>query len=257
MLYLHEVIECLPGQTDAYLDFVERVYLPIADQVDVSWLTPAGFWKPRTTYGKWSQAVLLYKVQSWAQWLTYMNQRSKSGNESYFKDFDIPVRKLRSGWFDRVVAALPFSPEPPLRPQIVRTGSMFLNHLINVRPDGIRQFVAAMRDVVIPAAAKQGLRLELFARVVCKPTEYLAIWSVPDVEAMARWREAYDVEAPGPNLPGFDAAWPYITDFEERDLIPSTTSPLGGRDPYPAQGSGVEEGARTSLFSGPGALPSS
>jgi len=199
---------------------------------DRDWLQPCGLWKPRTTYGKWSQAILLYKVPSWQRWMSYMGQRSKAANQEFHNDFYTPALSLRSGWFDRVLVALPFSPEPPTRPSIQRTGSMFLDQRMSVQPDGVLAYVAAMRDVVIPAAQARGLRLELFARALGKPTDYHALWSVAGAGELADWRAAYDVEAPAPNLPGLEAAWPYIVEFEERDLMPSTTSPLGGRTPH-------------------------
>jgi hypothetical protein len=249
-IYLHEVIECIPNKTDEYLDFVETKYFPLADKIDAGWLIPCGFWKPRTTYGKWSQAVFLYQVQSWETWLTYFGLRSKEGNKQFHDQFYTPALNVRSGWFDKTLIRMPFSPEPPARPQIVRTGSLFLDHSISVRPDSIPQFIAAMRDVVIPAAAKRGLRLEFMGRVMCKPTDFQAIWSVPGLKELAAWRNEFDPEAVAPNLPGFDAAWPYVVNFEERDLIPSYTSALGGIAPNASKDSGVSTGLRTSATGG-------
>lgn len=229
MYYLHEIINCVQDKVPAYLDFVERKYQPIMDKYEKDWLPFCGLWHPRLIYGRSSEAVLLYRINDLKKFLSPV-WRGEAGDREYMEEFHYEALQFRTRWFDKVLVSLPFSPEPPVRPQIERTGAAFLDQRINVRPGSVTAFIAAMQHKVIPAAQKQGLRLELIARALAKPTEFHALWSLPDLPALLEWRNGYDILSEAPRC--MEAAWDYVEEFEERDLEPSTTSPLGGITPY-------------------------
>jgi hypothetical protein len=204
-------------------------YLPLNDKYDTDFIQLTGFFSPDVLYTTSPRVVILWSIPEWAGWGN--RKYAGSAEEQLIKsaEFFLPVLKFRTGWTDRVLEPLGFSPVPPVRPGSVRPGATILDHQFVVRPEHCGDFVKLFEQEVIPAADEAGLHLELIARAAGRPTEYVAMWSIAGGSiAYADWRASRSVDEPSYGLPGLKNAWPFLTDLVERELHPAPFSPLGG-----------------------------
>ncbi len=227
-IYLYENVELVPGETGEYMRAFRERYLPLNEKYE-DFNRLSGFFSPDVLYTTSPRVVILWTIPGWEGWGTRSYAGSAEEQLVKFTDFFLPALKFRTGWTDRILEPLRFSPAPPVRPDSARSGATVLDHQFVVRPEHCGDFVKAFEQEVIPAAEAAGLTLELVARAAGRPTEYVALWSVPDGSvAYAEWRASRSVDDPSYGLPGMENAWRFLTDVIERELHPAPFSPLGG-----------------------------
>ena len=232
-IYLYENVELVPGETGEYTRAFRDRYLPLNEQYD-DFNRLCGYFEPDVLYTTSPRVVILWAIPEWEGWGSRRYAGSAEEQLVKYTEFFLPALKFRTGWTDRVLEPLGFSPTPPVRPESARPGATVLDHQFVVRPEHCADFVKVFEHEVVPAAEAAGLTLELVARAAGRPTEYVALWSVPGGPvAYAEWRARRSVDEPAYGLPGLASAWHFLTDVVERELHPAPFSPLGGTQSVP------------------------
>ena len=226
-IYLWEHVHPMPGQIGNYIRGVAERWLPLGDKYDDA-NRLCGFFVPGVLNSKQPAVYILWSLGDWDGWRRMLSKPDAEELLIKTTEFFMPAQQWRSGWTDKIIEKLPFSPEPPIRPEYMRQGNTVIDHKFVIRPDKCEAFVETMQNDVIPAAAEIGLHLELFARVVGRPMEYDAIWSIETQNDYRKWRMSLDVTKIAAALPRFEKAWATLVDMEERESSPVWFSPIGG-----------------------------
>jgi hypothetical protein len=217
-IHLHETVDVVAGQMHDYLAGLNEMFAPLGEERGISM---SGVFEV-VEGGRRPQAVLLWNIDGW---LAYARQRTTAGSHPGVGRWHTSAVGWRTGGFDRMLSPLPLSPRPPVRPQSKSAGCVVLQHTYLVRPGRGAAFIAAVGDSVITAAAEREVTLEAFWRSCFRPSEFLAMWSVPGVDALARVRES---TTDAGSVPGVDVVAGELAGIEERVLVPADFSPLGG-----------------------------
>jgi hypothetical protein len=227
-LFLYESLIMFPGKSGEYCTTFAEKYLPLNDDYDSKWLRLSGFFTPDVLYSTQPRIAILWTIPDWEAWGGRMAGSTAEERLRKVQEFMQPAMSQRSGWTDKLLEPLDFSPLPVVRPDSSKPGATVIDHQFLVRPEHCAEFVKVFKDEVLPAAEASGVTLELIGRVAGRPSEYIAIWSVPNRAAHASWRASRSPNEPAYGLPGFERAWPLLTDLIERELTPTWFSPLGG-----------------------------
>lgn len=239
-VYIWERVHVVPGQTAEYVrGFAER-WLPLSDKYDRDLYILSGLFVPDVVNTTHPAINVLWTLDSWEAWDARHARGTAEERLIKTHEFYNPALTWRSGWTDKMLESLPFSPNAPVRPDSARSGSHLITHRFLVRPDSCDAFVETFEQDVLPAASAAGLTLELFARAVGHPTEYLAFWTIEPGEPYVAWRSAANPSVAHGMLPGFAKAWSMLTDAEEQEMTPAWFSPIGGSQKNP-QGPSEEQ----------------
>jgi hypothetical protein len=223
-IYQHETVDVVPGMLREYFEGLRQLYLPIGEERG---LHLVGFFQTSGNSGRWPEAVALWEVDDWE---THVWQRKTAGRHAGLHQYMKDALQWRTGGFDRILVPVSFSPRPPRRPQTRSSGAIFLQQTFLAHPGEVGEFLKNVEQHVVPQAAAAELMLEAFWRSTFRPLEYLALWSMADWDAYGRVLGRRDANDEASNLPGMEAAWPQLTDLEEKVLIPASFSPLGGTE---------------------------
>ncbi len=232
--FLWERVHLVHGQTTEYIRLVAERFLPLSDKYDRDLYIPSGFFVPDVLNTTHPSVRILWTLGSWETW---GNRHSRgTPEEKLIKTFEFfnPALTSRTGWTDKMFQSLPCSPVTPARPESASPGSVAIAHTFTVQPAKCQAFVETFEGDVMPAAEAAGLELQLFARAIGHPTEYLAVWTLPAGDPYVAYRSSFDASVAHGFLPGFENAWDMITDVEEEEMSPAWFSPIGGSQKNPA-----------------------
>ncbi len=234
-VYLWENIQVVPGQTGEYIRaFVDR-WLPLSDTYDRDLYRISGFFTPDVLNTTHPSVNALWTIDSWETWDARHSRGTPAEKLVKTAEFYMPALTWRSGWTDKMLESLPFSPTPPTRPDSTRPGSIVVVHRFVVEPKSCATFVDAFEHDVVSAASTVGLNLELFARAIGRPTEYFAFWTIGAGSEYTSWRNGRDPSDEDGLLPGFSRCWSMLVDAEEQEVTPAWFSPLGGSQQNPRE----------------------
>ena len=231
--FLWERVHMVHGQTTEYMRLFSERWLALSDKYDRDLYAVSGFFVPDVLNTTHPGVRILWTLGSWETW---GNRHSRgTAEERLIKTFEFfnPALSSRTGWTDKMFESLPCSPATPVRPESASPGSVGIAHTFGVKPESCQAFVETFEHDVMPAAAEVGLELQLFARAIGRPTEYLAIWTLANGEPYVNYRSSHDPSVPHGCLPGFEEAWSMITDVEEEEMSPAWYSPIGGSQKNP------------------------
>ena len=223
-LYQHETIDVAAGRVRDYLEAVGEVFAPIGVERRMPF---CGVFQVAATSGRWPQVVCLMEIGDWA---TYAWQRTTSSTHPGMERWKRDALRWRGSGFDHMLELLPFSPVPPVAPRFAGSGRVFVQQSLTARPGAVEPLLAHLERSLLPGAAGDGMRLEGAWRSVFQPGELIVIGSLEDWNAYARMQLARDarVGEGGEPLPGLGPAWEWLADLQERILMPTAFSPLGG-----------------------------
>lgn len=223
-IYQHETIEVVPGKMKDYLNGIIQICVPEVCEPRKMRLT--GFFQTDGTTGRWPEATAIWELADWA---TYAwKQRGGAGHQGLNR-WQSEAIKWRTAGFDRMLVPLPFSPRPPVFPDIKARGAIVVQEVVTVWPGKMEEYLSAVQQVVIPGAERQGLALEAFWRSAFRPLELLALWSVKSWDAYAAQQErAFGDAAKGAGPTWPREIWSYLSHLEQKILVPAPFSPLGG-----------------------------
>ncbi len=180
--FLWERVHMVHGQTTEYMRLFSERWLALSDKYDRDLYAVSGFFVPDVLNTSHPSVRILWTLGSWETW---GNRHSRgTAEERLIKTFEFfnPALASRTGWTDKMIESLPCSPATPVRPASASPGSVAIAHTFGVKPESCAAFVETFEHDVIPAAAEAGLELQLFARAIGHPTEYVAIWTLANGE---------------------------------------------------------------------------
>ncbi len=232
-VFLWERVHMVPGHTAEYTRAFADRWLPLSDEYDRDLYRLSGYFVPDVLNTTHPAVNILWTMGTWEAWDGRWARGTPEERLIKTHEFFNPALTWRSGWTDKMIQSLPFSPTPVERPDSVRTGSLAVVHRFVVQPAACSDFVAVFEQEVVPAAHAAGLTLELFARAIGRPMEYEAFWTIPTGDAYVAWRTSADPSVAHRILPGFERAWPMLIDVEEQEMTPAWFSPIGGSQRNP------------------------
>lgn len=223
-LYQHETIDVVAGKVRDYLEAVGEVFAPIGVERRMPF---CGVFQVAATSGRWPQVVCVMEIGDWD---TYAWQRTTTSTHPGMERWKELALQWRGSGFDHMLELLPFSPVPPLAPRFAASGRVFVQQSLTARPGMTEALVALVDGALLPGMAADGMRLEAAWRSVFQPSDLIAIWSLDDWQAYARMQLARDarVAEGGEPIAGLDTTWDCLADLQERVLMPTAFSPLGG-----------------------------
>jgi len=234
-VFLWENIQVVPGQTAEYLRAFADRWLPLSDAYDRDLYRLSGFFTPDVLNTSHPSVNALWTIDSWETWDARHSRGTPTEKLIKTSEFYIPALTWRSGWTDKMLESLPFSPTPPSRPDSARPGSVAIVHRFVVEPTSCAAFVDAFESDVLRGAQGVGLQLELFARAIGRPMEYFAFWTIGAGEAYTSWRNGRNPTEEHGLLPGFARSWSMLIDAEEQEMTPAWFSPIGGSQRSPRE----------------------
>jgi hypothetical protein len=226
-VFLWENIKVQPGQTSEYIRGFGERWLPLSDRYDKDLYQISGFFVPDVLNTSHPAARALWTMGSWDTWVDRHTRGTPDEKLEKVTNFYIPALRWRSGWEDKMIESLPWSPSPPVRPDVVRSGSIVIVHRFLVQPRSCAAFAATFQSDVVAAASGIGLHLELFARAIGRPTEYFAFWTIAPTNYVS-WRNDRNPSSEDGLLPGFGQGWTLLEDVEEQEMTPAWFSPIAG-----------------------------
>ena len=223
-LYQHETIDVVAGTVRDYLEAVGEVFAPIGVERRMPF---CGVFQVAATSGRWPQVVCVMEIGDWD---TYAWQRTTTSTHPGMEQWKELALQWRGSGFDHMLELLPFSPVPPTAPHFAGTGRVFVQQSLTAAPGLTDALIALVDAALLPGMLADGFRLDAAWRSVFQPAELIAIWSLEDWDGYARMQLARDarVAAGGEPIAGLDTAWECLADLQERVLMPTAFSPLGG-----------------------------
>ncbi len=232
-IYFLEEVAITAGAEDEYAAVVRDIVYPLLENSKVALMRPVGTFRMDITYGSWPTFLMLWSFEG--GWETYTSQyqaatklEGQLWNDKMAIYYTNTAGKYRQRSFERVLAPLGFSPQPAPRPAVTSPNSVILQQEFTVVPGRGAQFAKEAERSLVSQAKSQGLHLELFAKSVGRPLEYIAIWSLPSLDAYAKLQMSRDPSDETTFLPGMGQLWPYLTDVKEKTALPMNFSPMGG-----------------------------
>ena len=223
-LYQHETIDVVAGKVRDYLEAVGEVFAPIGVERRMPF---CGVFQVAATSGRWPQVVCLMEIGDWD---TYAWQRTTTSTHPGMEHWKETALQWRGSGFDHMLELLPFSPVPPVAPRFAGSGRVFVQQSLTARPGMTDSLIGHLEAALLPGMTADGMRLEAAWRSVFQPAELLTLWSLDDWAAFAHLQLTRDarVAAGGEPIAGLDTAWDRLADLQERVLMPTAFSPLGG-----------------------------
>jgi hypothetical protein len=234
-VFLYENIQVVPGQTAEYIRGFGDRWLPLSDEYDRDLYRISGFFTPDVLNTSHPAVTALWTIDSWETWDKRHARGTPTERLIKTSEFYMPALTWRSGWTDKMLESLPFSPTPPSRSDSVRPGSIAIVHRFLVAPTSCSSFVEAFERDVVPAASGVRLNLELFARAIGRPTEYFAFWTIAAGDDYTSWRNGRKPIDEHGILPGVARCWSMLVDAEEQEMTPAWFSPIGGSQQNPRE----------------------
>ena len=238
-IYLHEKPHATVGLEQDYADGIEKYLYPVCYRDDSSLsISPVAAFKVDANGAEWPSFVFMWQYPGgWAAWMDErkpnVEDLQKTGRSAELTadpgmvEFVTGATKWRKRSIETVFVPLYDSPLPPVGPGKTSPGTVIVEQRYAIKPGQVSEFLTAMEKSVIGSAGKEGLKLELFARVGHRPLEFAVLWSA-SFEHLAQLFTGRDPAVESSFLPGLDTAWGHVADLNENTLIPLPYSPLGG-----------------------------
>ena len=226
-IFLYENVHLVPGQTVEYLRAFAERWLPLSDEYDSDLYTLSGFFQPDVLYNTQPTVNILWTIHSWEVW---DGRHARGSAEEHLRkthEFYTAAVGWRSGWTDKIIEPLSFSPLPPTRPAAVRAGSTFFDHKFVVRPEKCGEFVDTFRRRRPAGRNSSRVDPRTVRAAVGRPTEYTATWSIPSGAGYTAMRSGRDPEVVG-DLARLRAGVADVGRRRRARFTPTWFSPLGG-----------------------------
>jgi hypothetical protein len=213
-LFLHEVVDIVGRGGQAYMRHVAGFDAAAAADRGLDLL---GTWEVVGTTGRWPQVVNVWEIDGWDGW-SRLGQRTnvdKAANAELAAWWDEAYQR-RSGGLDRLLRGALGCPSRGSLEAAGVEGTWFIHELSEVRPGAGPDYLAATRELRVPAMAERGITVVGLYDAVLTDTEVCTIWAT-DLAAhtdllragdpwpatarqwCTRWRE--ELMTPGPDSP--------------------------------------------------------
>jgi hypothetical protein len=190
-IYLHELVDSVPGKTEDYLDGIGKHHgessrrLSRKDGV-------VGLWSAIEATGNWPLAVNLWQWGAWADAAANLSRQFEpSAQDAELKRWWLANLHLRSGGFDRIVESVEYSPDVATLRERGIGGQLFLHHIAHTVPGGVEEFLSAFGAEGVTAAEESGAQLVGAYRVRMRDDEALMLLAFRNEEDFARFQRAW------------------------------------------------------------------
>jgi hypothetical protein len=234
-VYIHEFIDIIGHNRARYMHHMTANWVPVAieerDQLCF------GVWATVGSTGRWPEVVNMWELDGWDGLVGNFSHElvGAGAQDPSLAEWWAVAASLRRGGVDRIVV-----PEPWTRPiggliaDGVR-GDVYSHELVRVPAGSAPDFLAAFREVAVPAHEAFGLDLVGAFRVaMVNDSEAIVIWAIPDWATWARVERAWLGEGDEADML---AGWRKATldlgaDWQRALLVDAPLAPLRlGRQP--------------------------
>jgi len=216
-IYLHELITIVGTGSEAYKEHTGK----LAEGRGEGATPLVGTYQQCGSTGLWPIVVNLWEMASWGHWAASLEKQytRTSGQEASLKKWWTEATTHRSGGFDRILAAAPFSPtRRELIERGVRGGAV-IQDIVTVKPGKAPHYLDALATHWRAKAAKRGLELIGAYETTMRDTEALVMWCVPTFRAFTDYLA--DVGTARDARAWAAKARTWRTDYRETLLVPS------------------------------------
>ena len=191
-VYIHELVDVVGHHRARYMQHVTANWGPIGQaQRDQRCF---GVWATVGSTGRWPQVINMWEYDDWAA-LGRNFEIELTGDGLQDPDLELwwaEAASMRSGGFDRVLVAPPWSPSVD---ELCGDGGPraagYVHELVQCRSDAAGDLLAAVRDEGVDRHVAVGLGLVgAFERAMADGGEVLLVWSFPTWSAWAAYESA-------------------------------------------------------------------
>jgi len=216
-IYLHELITIVGTGSEAYKEHTGQLGGARADDENPL----VGTFQQSGSTGPWPIVVNLWEMTGWGHWAQILEKQytRTSGQEPALRKWWTEATAHRSGGFDRILAAAPFS---PTRRELIDRGvrgAAVIQEIATVKPGKAADYLDAVATHWRAKAAKRGLELIGAWETTMRDTEAMLMWCVPTfrvfTDYLADVRKARDARV------WLAKARTWRTDYRETLLVPS------------------------------------
>ncbi|MGH7821834.1 MAG: hypothetical protein ACREQ9_18885 [Candidatus Binatia bacterium] len=190
-VYLHELVETVPGRTEEYLDSMARHQGTSAarrGQKD----TMLGLWSACEATGTWPLAVNLWQYGRWDDVAANLaRQFEPAGQDADLKRWWLGNLDLRSGGFDRLVESTSYSPDVAALRDGGVGGVLFLHQIAEIVPGKVEHYLAAFGEDAVGSVEEAGARFVGAYRVCLRDHEAITILAFAEAADFARFQAAW------------------------------------------------------------------
>jgi hypothetical protein len=191
-IYIHELIDVIGHNRARYMQHMTANWVPIA--IEERNQLCFGVWATVGSTGAWPQTVNMWELDGWDGLVGNFGHElvGKGAQDPSLAEWWSVAASLRRGGVDRIVV-----PEPWTRPitDLVADGvrgDVYMHELVALPAGAAPDFLAAFREVAVPAHRAFGLELVGAFRVaMVNDSEAVVIWAVPDWATWARVEQAW------------------------------------------------------------------
>jgi hypothetical protein len=227
-LYLHEYVDIVGEGAMRYMEHTAGFNTDTAAGRSLELL---GTFYVMGSTGRWPQVVNIWEcLEGRAGWRRLMESTnlSRTKNPALNEWWKIAL-EVRSGGYDRLMAAAPGCPTIADLKRDGVNGSVFVHELSDCKPGAALDYLAAVRDVWAPIARDYGHELVGLYEVQMIDTEVMTVWATDPAghEALGRAIDDGDERI---------AAWrgqsrQYLTRWREELMTPYPGTFLSRGDP--------------------------
>ena len=244
-LYIHELIDIIGHNRARYLHHMTANWVPVA--IEERNQLCFGVWATVGSTGRWPEVVNMWELDGWDGLAgNFRHELVGSGaQDPSLAEWWAAASTLRRGGVDRIAV-----PEPWTRPigELVAggvRGEVYSHELVQVPAGAAPDFLAAFRELAVPAHEALGLDLVGAFRVaMVNDSEAIVIWAIPDWAAWARLERAWLGEGDDADrLAGWRKATVDLgADWRRTLLVDAPLAPLRiGRQPAASDRRPLEE----------------
>jgi hypothetical protein len=226
-LYLHEIVETVPGQEERYMTSV------LSNSERGRWLGPnpparddkrpiqVGLFRTAEVSGRWPKVVNMWGDRTWDQFIDNFELQF-AGDSAALEDWWLRNLALRRQGYDRILMPAPYSPSIDDHMKNGTKGGVFVHTIDFTRWGEAANYIARMGSEFLPAAKKHGWELIGAYRIGFRPREVLSVWGMPRWSSVGALLSSED--------PAIRAWAAYrdsvVTRCEEMVMLPGRINPL-------------------------------
>jgi hypothetical protein len=191
-LYLHEVIDIVG---DKSVEYMEQSVLGFhTERAADRGLELFGTFAVMGSTGRWPQVVSVWELpdgwDSWERLCRSTNLRRQANTE--LNEWWLEALQRRSGGYDRLLGAMPGSPDIAQLRAAGTKGEVVVHELTSVPPGGAVEYLQAVAEQLAPLRAEYGHTLVGLWEVLFCDTEVCTLWctTLEDHVALAKATDA-------------------------------------------------------------------
>lgn len=183
-IYLHEIIDIVGTGSDAYKRATASLGLGRRD----GGAPLVGTFQQSGSTGDWPKVVNLWEIGDWGDWARSLDKQytRASGQPPALARWWTDATAHRSGGFDRILEAAPFSPtRAELLDQRVQ-GLACLQEIATTLPGKAERYLEDVESHWLKHAARRGLRLMGAWTTAMRDDEAVLLWCLPGFRQFTR-----------------------------------------------------------------------